>query len=140
MATSDSEHRVLGFVGLAAIVTAFGFFFWLVLVPPHGPTFTHPSVWDEMVDSRFIVGVVRLIGLVVALYLVISVVALIAQQRWLTAIGPVQTETRKAVNKTVEEHDQLAEQLEKARATITEQTDTIRELRDALVALSQGQP
>jgi DNA integrity scanning protein DisA with diadenylate cyclase activity len=140
MATAESKHRVLGFLSLAVIVTASGFFFWLVLVPPYGPTFTHPSVWDEMVDSRFIIGVVRLIGLVVALYLVISVVALIAQQRWLTAAGPFQTETRRAVNKTVEEHDQLAEQLEKAKATITEQTDTIRELRDALVALSQGQP
>jgi hypothetical protein len=139
METSESRQRALGFSGLVVILTAFGFFLWLVLVPPHGPVFTHPGVWDEIIDSRFIIGVVRLIGLVIALYLVISVVALIGQQRWLTAIGPIRTETPKAVNKTVEEHDQLAEQLEKAKETITEQSDTIRELRDLLAPLSHGQ-
>ena len=65
--TPETKQRGLGFFGLAVVGAAFGFFFWLVLVPPHGPMFTHPGVWDEMVDSRFIVGVVRLIGLVVAL-------------------------------------------------------------------------
>jgi hypothetical protein len=111
---------------------------WFVLMPSTAPDWRHPSFWDALVDSRFMIGIVRFVGmavgLVAAAYLVASMVGLMSSKRWLSVLGPFRADadTRQSVTSTVQERDNLVEQLSKAQETIETQEQTIRELRSGL--------
>lgn len=134
--TTTAGKTAAGVVLMLAILAGLVALFVFILVPSKAPVFPHPSLWDVIVDSRLIIGVLRLIGLVIAIYLVVSVIALLVDQRWVTAIGPIQTETRKAIKGAVAERDELADQLGRARQTINSQSTTIREMRTTLRLLA----
>ena len=85
---------------LVVLLVALRFFFWFV---PRGPTFTRPSAWDTLIDTRFLIGIIRLVGLLVGLtaatYIIASVIGLLKAGRWLLTFGPAraQAETTDAV-------------------------------------------
>jgi hypothetical protein len=60
-----------------------GWLFVWHLVPRNAPVFKDPSFWDVLIDSRLMVGIVRLVALVLATYLVVSVIALMGARQWL---------------------------------------------------------
>jgi len=62
------------------------------IMPPHPPAFQDPSAWDVLVGSRLVVGLIRLLAIILALYVVLSVVALVRDKRWLVGFGGTRTE------------------------------------------------
>ena len=80
-----AKWAVAGYAVLvAALVGA-----WFLVVPSRPPRFSHPSVWDVLADSRVVVGAQRLVGPVVGVYVILSVVALTVEGRWLDGLGPL---------------------------------------------------
>ena len=57
-------------------------------MPTRTPVFHDPSVADVLIDSRLMVGLVRLCGLILAGYLLLSVFARVQRGQWLSAVGP----------------------------------------------------
>jgi hypothetical protein len=59
-----------------------------VLAP--APTPDHPAFVDTVLGSRAVVAAIRLAVIFAGVYVVVSVVALIARGQWLTKVGPVE--------------------------------------------------
>lgn len=83
-----SGHLLLALALLvlfAAAIVAIGD---AVLAPT--PTPTHPGFVDTVLGSRAVVAAIRLAIIFAGVFVVVSVVALIARGQWLTKVGPVQ--------------------------------------------------
>jgi hypothetical protein len=59
-----------------------------VLAPAPAPK--QPDFIDAIFASRAVIAAIRIAVVFAALFLVLSVTALIAQRRWLTRVGPVE--------------------------------------------------
>jgi hypothetical protein len=79
---------------------------------------------DTLLASRAVVVAIRIAIVFAALFLILSVIALAAQRRWLARLGPVEVSTLDAENQQLKEElasaDGLIEDLE-AKAAYTEQ-------------------
>lgn len=60
-----------------------------VYVFPHDPSFpSKPGAWSVWLDNRWFLEAVRTAAIFVALYILVSVLALTASGRWLAKLGP----------------------------------------------------
>jgi hypothetical protein len=85
-----------------------------VLAPT--PVSKSPGFVDTVLGSRAVVAAVRLAIIFAGVFIVVSVVALIARGQWLTRVGPV--EVSEQVSDIDAENKRLKESLENARETI----------------------
>jgi hypothetical protein len=88
-----------------------------------------PGFLETIFASRGTVGMVRVAIVFAAAYLIISVCALIANQQWLTRVGPV--EVAQSVKGLIAERDQLAAELTDAREAIDHLEDRLIETTQA---------
>jgi ABC-type multidrug transport system fused ATPase/permease subunit len=85
-----------------------------VLAPT--PVAKSPGFIDTVLASRSVVAAIRLAIIFAGVFVVISVVALIARRQWLTRVGPLQVSEQ--VSDIDAENQRLKESLENARETI----------------------
>ena len=119
---SEKVGRAIGILLLLASPVLI----WLLiraLVPPTTPRFQDPSFIEAVFASRFVIATVRFAILFAALYVVVSVVALIARGQWLSSVGPFRVS--ESVRALKADRDQLARALREA-------VDTIESLQDEL--------
>lgn len=72
-----------------------------VLAP--APTPEHPGFVDAVLASRSALAAIRLSVIFAGAFVVVSVVALISQRRWLTRVGPVQVSETKTDDRRIKE-------------------------------------
>ena len=84
------------------------------LAPTPAPK--QPGFIDTVLASRAVVAAIRLAIIFAGVFVVVSVVALIARRQWLTRVGPVQVSEQ--VSDIDAENRRLKESLENARDTI----------------------
>ena len=72
-----------------------------VLAPT--PTPEHPGFVDAVLASRSVLAAIRLSVIFAGAFVVVSVVALISQRRWLTRVGPVQVSETKTDDQRIRE-------------------------------------
>lgn len=104
-----------------------------VLAPT--PTPEHPGFVDAVLASRAVLAAIRLAVIFAGAFVVVSVVALIRQERWLTRVGPVQVSERVSNLKT--ENQRLQEELDKADETIGGMRQATREVKAMLNQICQ---
>lgn len=80
------------------------------------PVAESPGFVDTVLASRAVVAAIRLAIIFAGVFLVVSVIALIARGQWLTRVGPVQVSEQ--VSDIDAENQRLKESLENARETI----------------------
>ena len=80
------------------------------------PVPEQPGFIDTVLGSRAVVAAIRLAIIFAGIFIVVSVVALIARRQWLTRVGPVQVSEQ--VSDIDAENQRLKESLENARETI----------------------
>jgi ABC-type multidrug transport system fused ATPase/permease subunit len=85
-----------------------------VFAPTPAPE--QPGFIDTVLGSRAVVAAIRLAIIFAGIFIVVSVVALIARRQWLTRVGPVQVSEQ--VSDIDAENQRLKESLENARETI----------------------
>lgn len=85
-----------------------------ILAPTPAPK--QPGFIDTVLGSRAVVAAIRLAIIFAGVFVVVSVVALIARRQWLTRVGPVQVSEQ--VSDIDAENRRLKESLENARDTI----------------------
>lgn len=85
-----------------------------ILAPTPAPK--QPGFIDTVLGSRAVVAAIRLAIIFAGVFVVVSVVALIARGQWLTRVGPVQVSEQ--VSDIDAENQRLKESLENARDTI----------------------
>jgi hypothetical protein len=81
-----------------------------VLAPT--PTPEHPGFVDAVLASRAVIAAIRLAIIFAGVFVVVSVVALIARRQWLTKVGPVEVSDVDAVSQ------RRGEEIAEARETI----------------------
>jgi hypothetical protein len=89
-----APHRALRTLRFAALISLAGGFvavFARWIAPHSAPTFRSPSAGDVLIDSRLTIGLIRLIGVMVAVYVAASLVALMRSGRWLIGFGGMST-------------------------------------------------
>jgi len=85
--TKKAASTVVGAVLFVGIVGAAGVAFDHWIMPPHTPDFgPHPSAVDALIDSRLVIGLVRLLAMFLAVYLAGSVTHHMRNRRWLVAL------------------------------------------------------
>lgn len=88
-----------------------------VLAPTPPPE--RPGFIDAVIASRAVIAAIRISLVFAALFVVLSVTALIAQRRWLTRVGPVEVSGLDAENQRLKEEMAIAEQtIEKLRSQV----------------------
>jgi len=85
-----------------------------VLAPAPAPR--EPGFVDTVLGSRAVIAAIRLAVIFAGIYIVLSVVALVAKGRWLVRVGPVQVSEQ--VSDIDAENQRLKDSLENARETI----------------------
>lgn len=108
---------ISSFLGLGVLVIALLVFLVIALVPGDLPEQTDPSFIDLIVRNKGVIAAARVTLILVASYLVASVIAHIYKQRWIFQAGPFRVhETTGNVEDYVaaahELQDALTEQLE----------------------------
>jgi uncharacterized protein YlxW (UPF0749 family) len=73
------------------------------------PVPTHPDFIDTVFASRAVVVAIRIALVFAALFVALSVIALITQRRWLTRVGPV--EVSEELPRLVAENQRLKDEL-----------------------------
>ncbi len=117
---------------LAAVLAALAFDAWFM--PPRAPIFVRPSIWAVLIDSRWVIGGVRLVGAIGAAYVVLSILARIRQRRWLIKVGSAEVDEEVDHSLTAMKDDQ-----DRLQAELQEANETIKNLRQELQqALSSG--
>lgn len=84
-----------------------------VLAPTPAPK--QPDFIDTILASRAVVAAIRIAIVFAGIFVVLSVVALIARRQWLTRVGPVEVEE---VSDLDTENQQLRRELDEARQII----------------------
>jgi hypothetical protein len=77
-----------------------------VLAPT--PSSNHPDFIDTVLASRAVVAAIRLAIIFAAAFVVLSVVALVAERRWLRRVGPVEVSSLDAENQQLKEELAIA--------------------------------
>lgn len=85
-----------------------------VLAPAPAPE--QPSFIDMVLASRAVVVAIRIAIVFAALFVVLSIVALIARRQWLTRVGPVEVSDR--VSEFKEENQHLRERVDRQQGLI----------------------
>ena len=99
-----------------------------------------PSIWQYLLSDRYVLGFVRLALVALALYVVLSVPALVIAARWAKGIGShgVAADEAEEATKTLEDYEEelshVTQQLEAANAAI----DDISKQRDAALGILRG--
>jgi hypothetical protein len=75
------------------LLAAFGVYAFGDAFLAPAPSAEHPGFVDSVLASRVVIAAIRLAIVFGAVYVVVSVVALIARRQWLTKIGPVEVST-----------------------------------------------
>jgi len=96
------------------------------------PVSKQPGFIDTVLGSRAVVAAIRLAIIFAGIFVVVSVVALIARGQWLTRVGPVQVSEQ--VSDLDAENQRLQESLENARETID---NLKRDLAESNILLDQ---
>ena len=123
--------RWLG-VALTAVLAALVFDTWFM--PPRAPIFVRPSIWAVLIDSRWVIGGIRLVGAIGAAYVVLSILARIRQRRWLIKVGSAEVDEDVDHSLIAMKDDQ-----DRLQAELQEANETIKNLRQELqLALSSG--
>lgn len=99
------------------------------------PVSKNPGFIDSVLASRAVVAAIRIAIIVLAAYLVISAVWLIANRRFLVRVGPVQVSEQ--VSDIDAENRRLSESLENARETIDNLKQDLAESNQLLDQLTQ---
>ena len=100
------------------------------LVPSEAPKFKDPGVVDAIFANRLTITIVRVTLLFAALYVVVSVVALISRGQWLSRVGPFAVED--SVRTLERERDRLATELRDAVGVIGRLEGELREAAEEL--------
>jgi hypothetical protein len=80
---------------LPILALGLGTLFFIEVLPSHVTSLTNPSWLDDIFASRIVLALVR-VGLVAgAVYVFVSVVALITEGRWLAELGPAKASKAK---------------------------------------------
>ena len=104
-----------------------------VLAP--APTADHPGFVDTVLGSRAVVAAIRLAVIFAGVYVVVSVVALIARGQWLTKVGPVEVSER--VSGVGAENRRLERLLEKSDETVDSMRHAAGEAMDVFKRINQ---
>jgi len=104
-----------------------------VLAP--APTPDHPAFVDTVLGSRAVVAAIRLAVVFAGVYVVVSVVALIARGQWLTKVGPVEVSER--VSDLKAENQRLERLLEKSDETVDSMRQASGETKDVFKRMNQ---
>lgn len=89
-----------------------------------------PGYVDSVLASGAVVAGIRIAIIFAAIYVVVSVVALIARRQWLTKVGPI--EASEQVTEALRENQALRDQLESAGDTIRDLEDELRDTNELL--------
>jgi hypothetical protein len=100
------------------------------------PAPDHPGFVDTVLGSRAVVAAIRLAIIFAGVYVVVSVVALIARGQWLTKIGPVEVSER--VSDVKAESQRLQVELVQTRGSVGKLRQEIAECRDLINWMSRN--
>ena len=102
-----------------------------VLVPDRTPGLRPTNPLNVLFADRWVVGGVRLLGLVAGLYVLGSITVRVAQGQWLSRLGPADVETLVDVS---EDQAELQRELDRARETIERLRGEYEALREEYAA------
>jgi hypothetical protein len=137
-----SWQKVLGVViAFLAVGVAWKIYGWVQ--PPRATKNTTDKSFPNLVfDNRFVLTMTRFVVLLAGIYVVISVVALMRQGRWLVQIGPAAAAQQ--VNTVVDDRETLRNELEVAKGRNAELETALKaavaELEKVLATLATPAP
>lgn len=129
------SSMMLALALLCGVVYGFGLAFDHFLMPKRAPRFYHPSAIDSIIASRLTVGVIRLVGILVSVYIVASLTVLVFDSRWAVGFGPLATEHRKR-----EDREQLQARLKEAEERADAVEREYAEMAGLLQQLAESVP
>lgn len=129
---SPVVDRVLRRWGSVAAFLAAGFAAVFLLMPQTQPRLRHSSVLDAVFDTRWMIGVGRLVILAGTVYALTSVAVRITRGQWLSKAGPLEAETN--VQDVVDDRERLRVRLAEAQEIIDVLTGEIGRLTSDEVA------
>jgi uncharacterized protein YlxW (UPF0749 family) len=94
------------------------------------PSSRDPGFVDAVLASSAVLAAVRLAVIAAAVYVVFSVVALVARRQWLTRVGPVEVSAR--VSDLETENKELRDALDRAEARVEDLNEGLAKTRGAL--------
>ena len=106
------------------------------------PVAENPGFVDTVLASRAVVAAVRLAIIFAGVFIVVSVVALIARGQWLTRVGPIHVseQVSEEVSGMDAENERLRRSLENARETIDNLKGDLAETNRLLDQKLSGDP
>lgn len=103
-------------VPIAAVFLALSY--W-AFTPRRAPHQTNPSVWDVLVDNRWVVGGIRALGLAVSIYALLSIYDTVWRGAWAERIGFLTLgKVKNTVQGAVDNSEQLKRELQDAKGEI----------------------
>lgn len=108
------------------------------VMPPTAPVFDDPSALEALIDSRLAVGVIRLVGLAVAVYVVVSVIALMRGGRWIVKMGSADTDVVEGDREDLQSRLEAAEKETQQLRSILQQALPLIEQMTLTVGGGQG--
>jgi hypothetical protein len=99
-----------------------------VLAP--APTPSQPDFIDTVFASRAVVAAIRIAIVFAALFLVLSVAALIVRRQWLTRVGPVEVEKVEVLDAKSEDFGERLRRADQAIKALEEKVAYARQLID----------
>ena len=134
------KQQALGALALLLMVGT-GFVLLLAfdhwIMPPHRPDFgKNSSAFDALIDSRLVIGLIRLLAIIVAVYVVGSVVAHMRAGRWIVAFGGASAERtdrdRESLQRRLKEaEDKYATLAGEYEHVVTLLAESVKEEQDA---------
>ena len=106
-------RRWLGLLVFGVLIVAVA---WMI-GPRHGPGLTHTSVLNAWFDTRWMIGLLRLLAVAASAYAIESMAVRVARGQWLSQAGPMKAEVEQ-VQDVLEDRDRLREELGTALVTI----------------------
>src|SRR4051812_4751751 len=91
---SRSARPAASLAAVAALLAGAIWVFDRWVMPARAPRYDDPSIWEAVLNSRWVLGTIRLVGLAGALYVVLSVLARIRRGQWLSRWGPFAVDDR----------------------------------------------
>ena len=130
-----------GLLAIAAAAVVMAYQLWPHrLTPPKNPNYL-----DNVFDSRFMVWLSRMLLVVAAIYLVGSVTALIAQNRWLSDFGPFRSsetfsKLEERLKPVADDMADLIKTNEELAARLEERDAEVKDLTAKLEDAKKGPP
>jgi len=126
--------RLLAVPGLLVLFAAAAFAIGDAVLAP-APTPDDPGFVDTVLGSRAVVAAIRLAVIFAGIFVIVSVVALIARGQWLTRVGPVHVSER--VSDVEAENRRLEKLLEKTDETVEDMRQATGEGHGMLKQMNQ---